>query len=568
MVDLRRPACIRASTERGRADSRGRTDAAAAVRSYRRGHIDERRIPMSRRRSIRWSRLAATAVAAAALCAGAGARAGAAPHAVLCVGGKPECFTTIQAAVDAAGDGDTVHLAAGGYAGGITIDKSLELDGAGAGATVVSGGGPVVTIGSFVGDNDITVSIDGVTITGGLNDSHPDTSVVAGGGVWIPGSAGNATGATVTISHSVIAGNRVTASATIPPGGFSCKGSPTPCAFVNGGGIDNSGVLTLDHTEVTGNTAGSAASPGLESSASGGGIDNHRQGTLVLRHSTVSGNTAVVSLPDGAFADGGGISSSGALMIADSAVDGNSSLVTAAVPSSFPFAMGEEATAGGIYVGDGARVAISHATVDRNTVGSSNADGDADAEGAGIHDHGTLVLDHVSVSGNSGAASVPTGSGFLATTEGGALELGPRPSAATASHARLDGNSLRADSPGGVVFVSGAGVVSLDGTLTLDHADVSGNSGAANGATGVLLPTGKRVSELGGGIQNVSFGGSGPTLTLDHTTVTGNTLTTTSDTAPRGGGIFTRDIFSDDPFPVSLDHSAVSGNSPDDCDGC
>jgi hypothetical protein len=337
---------------------------------------------------------------------------------------------------------------------------------------------------------------------------------------------------------------------------------------VNGGGIDNSGVLTLDHTDVTGNTAGSAASPGLESSAEGGGIANHRAGTLVLRDCTVSGNSAVVSPPDGAFTDGGGISTDGALTIDEGAVDGNSALVTAAVPSSFPFAIGQEATAGGVFVGDGARAAISHATVDDNTVDASNSGGDADAEAAGIHDHGTLVLDHASISGNAATSAVPAGSGSLATTEGGALELGAGPSAATVSHSRLDGNSVRADSPGGVVFVAGAGVVSLDGTLTLDHADVSGNSGAANGATGLLLPTGKRVSELGGGIQDISFGGPGPVLTLEHSTVTGNTLTTTSDTAARGGGIFARDVFTDDPFDVTLDHSSVTGNSPDDCDGC
>jgi hypothetical protein len=568
MVDPRRPACIRAGTEPRRAGSGGRTDAAAAARSYRRGDIDGRRIPMSRRRSIRGSGLAAAAVAAAALCVGAAAAAGAAPHSVLCVGGKPACFTTIQAAVDAAGDGDTVKVAPGTYAGGIAIDKSLELDGAGAGATVVTGGGPVVTIGTFEGDNGFTVAIDGVTITGGLNDSRPGTSVVAGGGVSIPQSAGNATGATVTISHSVIAGNRVTASTTIPQGGFSCKSSPTPCAFVDGGGVDNSGVLTLDHTDVTGNTAGSTVSPGLESSAGGGGIENHRQGILVLRHCTISGNTAVVSPPDGAFTDGGGISSDGALTIEESAIDGNSALVTAAVPSSFPLAIGQEATAGGVFVGDGARAAISNATVDRNTVSASNSGGDADAEAAGIHNHGTLVLDHTSICDNAAASGVPAGSGFLATSEGGALELGAGPSTASVSHSRLDRNSVRADSPGGVVFVAGAGVVSLDGTLTLDHADISGNSGVANGATGLLLPTGKRVSELGGGIQNISFGGAGPVLTLERSTVTGNTLTTASDTAPRGGGVFTRDVFSNDPFPVTLDHTAIAGNSPDDCDGC
>jgi hypothetical protein len=38
----------------------------------------------------------------------------------LCVGNKPGCFTTIQAAVNAASDGDTITIAPGTFAGGVT----------------------------------------------------------------------------------------------------------------------------------------------------------------------------------------------------------------------------------------------------------------------------------------------------------------------------------------------------------------------------------------------------------------------------------------------------------------
>ena len=364
-------------------------------------------------------------------------------------------------------------------------------------------------------------------------------------------------------------GLRVTASGTFPPGGFSCRFSPHPCAFVGGGGIDNSGALTLDHTDVTGNTAGSTpASPSLASNAAGGGIANHPQGTLTLRHCHVTGNTAAVSPPNGAFTDGGGISDGGVLTMEESAVDGNSSIVQSAVPSSFPFDEEQEANAGGIQLTLGATATIGHSTVDGNTVIAFNGGGDSYAAAAGIHNHGTLILDHSSVSGNSASALVPPGSGFLATVNGGALQLGPGPSTTTIAHSRVDGNSARADSPDGAVFIGGAAVANLDGTLTLDHAEVSGNGGAANGANALVIPTGAKVSGLGGGIDNVSFGGSGPVLTLDHSTVSGNTLTTTTDTPPRGGGVFTRDIFSDDPFAVTLDHSTIAGNTPDDCDGC
>ena len=49
----------------------------------------------------------------------------------LCVGGGPGCFSTLQAAVSAAHDGDTITIAPGRYAGGVTIDVSVKIVGAG-----------------------------------------------------------------------------------------------------------------------------------------------------------------------------------------------------------------------------------------------------------------------------------------------------------------------------------------------------------------------------------------------------------------------------------------------------
>jgi hypothetical protein len=523
---------------------------------------------MLSRHSIPRSRLAAAAAAAVAVCAVVGPHARAAPHPVLCVGGTPDCFATIRAAVGAAHEGDTIRIAPGTYAGGIVITRSLELDGSGAASTVITGGGPVVTIGTFEGHNDFEVAIDGVTITGGLNDSVPSRSVVAGGGVAIMQSEGQTTGATVTISHSVITGNRVDAGETIPSGGFSCKNSPHDCAFVNGGGIANAGVLTLDHVEVTHNTAGSTpTSTSLASYASGGGISSNPEGTLILQHCSVDDNVAAVSPPNGAFTDGGGISDGGPLTIEESSVDDNSSLVAASVPNTFPFGDGEEANAGGIQIAPGATAAISHSTVDGNTAGSFNTGGDADTSSGGIHNHGTLVLDHVSVSGNLASAEVPAGSGFGAGAQGGGLQLGSDPSTTTVRHGTIAGNSARADSPGSAVFVSGAGIANIDGQLTLDHTDVTGNGGTANGATGLHLPTGELVAASGGGIGNIGIGGA-PVLSLDHSTVTGNTLATTAAAAVHGGGLYTEDIFGGDPFAVRLDHSSIAGNAPDDCAGC
>ena len=87
----------------------------------------------------------------------------------LCVGErKPGCSSTVQAAVDAAHDGDTIVIAPGTYAGGVTVDVSVAIVGAGASSTIIKGGGPVLTIGVPHAASQPTVSITGVTITGGV----------------------------------------------------------------------------------------------------------------------------------------------------------------------------------------------------------------------------------------------------------------------------------------------------------------------------------------------------------------------------------------------------------------
>jgi pectin methylesterase-like acyl-CoA thioesterase len=49
-----------------------------------------------------------------------------------------KCFTSIQAAIEAAASGDKIKMAAGTYQGSLVIDKDITLDGAGAGETIIT----------------------------------------------------------------------------------------------------------------------------------------------------------------------------------------------------------------------------------------------------------------------------------------------------------------------------------------------------------------------------------------------------------------------------------------------
>ena len=115
----------------------------------------------------------AIAIAIAAPASGA-ARRDHGGAASLCVGRQPGCYGTIQAAVDAAPDGRQSRSGPERSPGASLIAKSLTLRGAAAAATVISGGGPVLTIGVADAATEPTVTLRGVTITGGLNTASYD----------------------------------------------------------------------------------------------------------------------------------------------------------------------------------------------------------------------------------------------------------------------------------------------------------------------------------------------------------------------------------------------------------
>lgn len=529
----------------------------------------------------------------------------------LCVGGGG-CYASIQAAVNAAHDGDTITIGAGTFAGGVTITKSVRLRGAGAAATVIRGGDHVLTIGTYGATSEPTVSISGVTVTGGVARSSPESVPLfgkagvwaAGGGIEIPPSANLAVGAAVTITDSVITGNRVNASSGLPSE-IACTGdSPQgKCTFAPalGGGIDSWGALTLIRTAVTSNSAGAApGEPGTTSDADGAGIFS-LEGSLTLDGSVVSGNHSTAVAPAGRYAEGAGIFAGApdfgptaghdVLVIRNSVISANVATLTSNLPSmAGGKLLDQKANGGGVLVPPVLKfatpVTIENTQLTNNSVLATDLNGEPVAINAAITvNENPLTMASSVVSGNRAVTEAATetdqgpagdaleidGGGTIRDTRitdnysavvsphglaavAGALGLFGNDSLLTVQNTIISGNTTVAQSTSGSASVQGGGVFN-DGLLTLVGDTVSSNSGTATGPSGMAQ---------GGGIWNGTDSTGPPVqLTLQNTTVTRNSLAGSHGIKVQGGG-----LFSAPPAAVTLRNSLITLNTPDQCSGC
>ncbi len=264
-------------------------------------------------------------------------------------------FSSIQEAVDSASPGSVIIVKAGTYHGGITIEKSLTLNGAGTGSTVIQGGNPVITVGSGV-----ETRMTHLTITGGDGDF--------GGGIANSGD--------LTLDQSVVTGNTareqgggIFNNGSLVLQNVTVNGNRAETPFGSGGGIKNDGSLTMRNTTVTGNHA-----------PAGGGIDN--SGRLTVMNSQVTGNGANL---------GGGIANSGLLSIRNSAINDNTVDGDPAVDGGL---------GGGIY--NTGTVTVEHSQIKKNTA-SADPYGVNEETGFGggiFNENGGVTLDHVVVSQN------------------------------------------------------------------------------------------------------------------------------------------------------------------------
>jgi hypothetical protein len=242
----------------------------------------------------------------------------------VCADGCP--YTSIQTAIDEAESGDTIRVCAGNWVltSTIVVDKNLTLIGAGTDETVLDGDTSVRVL--QIGDVGLSVqpivTVRDLTITRGRAEG--DNEDEWGGGLFNYG--------TLTLNHVDVTNNT---------------------ASDRGGGIFNFGALTLEECRLTKNTA-----------MIGGGIANHL-GTVTLQSSSVT---------DGAASLGGGIYTLG------TALDGMVTLIDSSMTNNTANERG-----GAIY-NDRSQLMLQG--------GSAVTGNFAQTDGAGIHNfQGTVTLE-------------------------------------------------------------------------------------------------------------------------------------------------------------------------------
>jgi len=503
-------------------------------------------------------------------------------------------YSQVADAVSAAHDGDSVNVGDGNYRGGFAITKSLTVSGVGWGATTITGGGPVITVGTLDGSSEPTVTIRDVTITGGVTHSAFDTTFEAlGGGVFVPPAKDGAAPTTLTIIGSAITGNLAAPTSEIDSG-LPC-GSIGDCPFAHagGGGIDSWGHLTIRNTTVAGNQA----SGPFTSDADGAGIYS-QDGTITVDHTVVSGNRALVGIPGGRFAEGAGIMvdnffsplgtcvsphPSCRFVLRDSLVKDNTSRLTTRLPlfsSDGNFVL--LANGGGVHVGDNIPTMVAGSMIDDNSAISNDPLGEAGSIDAGmIVGASPLTMRKSKVNGNLTATTALTVADVAPV--GTALEVD---GSGTIADTSIDGNVATTVSPGGVATTTGGlGVFDTDllgvknstisENLTLAHSDTGSASvlgGAVFNNTQLRLDrvvvsrntaraTGPAGTAQGGGVWNGDLITGPPVLKLENSSVLGNRLDASRGIPRRGGGLFTT-------FPIVQHNTLIAGNRPDQCVGC
>jgi len=393
---------------------------------------------------------------------------------------------SLRDAIANASVGDTITFAADLGAivvttGELVISKTLTIQGPAGTTQLIQGsssaGVPTHRLLEVLAGTQVTLA--NVTLAGGHSPM--------GGGILNSG--------TLTVTHSIISGN---------------------AGDGNGGGIANTGVLTVHDSTIatnSGGTGGGIANVGgtaiVDTSTlaqnDGDGIANI-SGTVSITASTMTGNNA----PYGA----GVVNVTGTIGITSSTILSNQA------GTYFAPATDLNGNGGGVANISGT-VSISASTVAGNRTGNGNADNQTSHDagfGGGLYNNATMTIVNSTVSGNAGGlgqesgynASVGTagGSGGGIYNDGGALSI--RATSIVSNTGGLggggyptygNGNSPHngaGGGPGGGIY--NAGTVSI--SISTIAGNAAGNGGAGSPAYGASRGGSGGTGGAGGGLYN------------------------------------------------------------------
>ncbi|HEU5011794.1 MAG TPA: Ig-like domain-containing protein, partial [Roseiflexaceae bacterium] len=288
--------------------------------------------------------------------------------------------------------------------GDFDLKSNITITGNGAANTIIDGRNNDRVFDTF-GCGACTINISGVTITRGNGNS---TNGSVGGGMYIDG------GVTVSISNSTVSNS------TSEAGG--------------GGGINNSGILTLNTVTLSGNS----------SLAQGGGLRN--SGKLAITNSTFSNNSAD---------EGGGLWTStfsgDAVSITSSTFQGNTTVGIAG---------GISGDGGGLYIGGDAVYSLSTSTISGNIAGRNGG-------GVFLRDDAGSTLAATTLTNNTISGNSAKGNGGGVYHDSGSN---------TINNTTIALNISNSDSTSGG---DGGGIYALTNSLTVRNSIVAGNSGLA-----------------------------------------------------------------------------------------
>jgi len=398
-------------------------------------------------------------------------------------------YPTVQEAVDAANEGDTVKIA--GYCAsvqtraGVTqtvyVSKTITLCGgyaSGDWATSDPAANPTTLDAQGRGrvlyvSGQISPTIEGLRVTGG-------DATGLGGGLYANDAGGGVYVLTATIT---ISGNHVFSNTARMGGGLYLQNSPA----------------TLSGNTVSTNTAGSGGGMQLESSAA----------TLV--GNTVSGNTAE---------DGGGglylhdspVTLSGNTVLSNSTQTGGGGLVLEDSPATLS---GNTIQSNNAGHGGGLELGSSTATLSGDTIAHNSAD-----RGGGLYaSWGDVTLNGSQIISNT------------ARVDGGGVYVDQ--TAITFTEASL----IAYNAANGADFWNGGGGIFVDhGQVTLSGGQIIGNTAARSGG-GVFVDSGQATLSGGQIVSNTADWGGGVFVHFNSGRVVVNEGQVSYNSAGSGGGI-------------------------------